>query len=341
MTQSKKLRVNMISETTFTVRGHGVHTAFKEMTNALEARSDIDVKVNTFRKADIIHIQTVGAYSLAALLFGRGKKVVSVHVIPDSFIGSLVGAKYWYKLSELYLRFFYGRADMLLAVSEMVKDTLQTQLKIKKPIEVVYNTVDSNQYSHTAEQKQQVRRTLGLKQDDVVIVGNGQIQPRKRFDIFVETAKQLPDFQFIWVGGIPFKKLGADYEHMQQLIDTAPANVRITGVIELDEVKEYFWAGDMFFLPSNQENHPLAVIEAAACGLPIVLRDIKEYDASFGNMVVRGNDQNFAQLLVKLANDTRFYHQAQQGSKEIARKYDNTAGGQRLAECYHKTLTGR
>src|SRR5690606_27198742 len=184
MTQSKKLRVNMISETTFTVRGHGVHTAFKEMTSALEERDDIDVKVNTFRSADIVHIQTIGPYSLAALLFGRGKKVVSVHVIPDSFIGSLVGAKYWYNLSKLYLQFFYGRADLLLAVSEVVKETLQNQLHIKKPIEVVYNTVDRRQYQASTSEKQQSRAKLNIPPDKIVITSNGQIQPRKRFDIF-------------------------------------------------------------------------------------------------------------------------------------------------------------
>lgn len=332
------LKVNMISETTFTVRGHGVHTAFKEMTAALSARPDVDVKVNTFRKADIIHIQTVGLYSMAALLFGRGQKVVSVHVIPDSFTGSLIGVKYWYGLSVLYLRFFYGRADRLLAVSEVVKDTLINQLKITKPIEVVYNTVDAHQYMATPSQKLQARQTLGIAQDKLVVVGNGQIQPRKRFDVFVKVAQGLPDYQFIWVGGIPFKKLGADYKTMQELMASAPSNVLVTGVIELEQVRQYFWAGNIFFLPSNQENHPLAVIEAAASGLPVVLRDIPEYDASFGQDCVRGDDGTFIQVIQQLATDQTAYNQAQQGAQRIAERFDNLAGGQRLVDVYNRTL---
>lgn len=338
MTDGLKLKVNMISETTFTVRGHGVHTAFKEMTSALAARDDVDIKVNTFRKADIIHIQTVGGYSLLALLFGRGKKVISVHVIPDSFIGSLIGAKYWYKPSIWYLRFFYGRADLLLAVSEVVKTTLKGQLKITKPIEVVYNTVDGQQYQATPEQRQQARQKLTIDPNKVVVIGNGQIQPRKRFDVFVKTASQLPDYQFIWIGGIPFKKLGADFQSMQDLITNATANVLVTGVIELEAVRQYFWAGDIFFLPSNQENHPLAVIEAAASNLPVVLRDIPEYEASFGQDYVRGNDETFVSIIKKLIEDKDFYSKSVQGAHNIANRFDNKAGGQRLVDAYRWLL---
>ena len=55
-----KLTVNMISESEFTVQGHGVHTAYKEITDALRKKKDVDIEVNTDRPADIIHIQTMG-----------------------------------------------------------------------------------------------------------------------------------------------------------------------------------------------------------------------------------------------------------------------------------------
>ena len=42
----KKIHVNLISESEFTVQGHGVHTAFIEMRNQLEKSPAIDLKVN-------------------------------------------------------------------------------------------------------------------------------------------------------------------------------------------------------------------------------------------------------------------------------------------------------
>ncbi len=329
----------MISESVFTVKGHGVHTAFVEMTAALEARDDVDVKVNTFRRADVTHIQTVGGYSLLHLLFGSGKKVVSVHVIPDSFVGSLVGVKYWYGLSVWYLRFFYGRADRLLAVSEVVKSTLEGQLRVKKPIEVLYNTVDRKKYANNEADRKAAREKLGIPANKKVVVSNGQVQPRKRYDVFIDMAKQMPEVQFIWVGGIPFKSLGADHEKMEEMMTNAPSNVKTTGVIDLSEVRDYFWAADVFFLPSNQENHPLAVIEAAASGLPILVRDIKEYDASFGQDVVRGTDETFKELIEKLLNDKAFADKARKGAESIIGRFDNVAGGQRLVKAYALTVT--
>ncbi|HKX72907.1 MAG TPA: glycosyltransferase family 4 protein [Candidatus Saccharimonadales bacterium] len=329
----------MISESTFTVQGHGVHTAFQEMTDALAARPDIDVKVNKFRRrADITHIQTFGPYSLLHLWFGSGKKVISVHVVPDSLVGSIVGAKRFYWFAKWYMKHFYGRADLLLSVSKMVDDTLREQLGIHKPSRVLYNTVDMRVYQSSPGDKSKARTALALPADAQVVVSCAQIQPRKRFDIFCEAAKAMPDARFIWIGGIPFKHLGADYGLMQKMLDEKPANVTVTGVIDHDDVRRYLQAADVFFLPSDQENHPMAVLEAAGAGLPIVVRDIPEYDDTFKNDVVRGTDDTFIELIKKLASDEAFRAKAIAGSKDIAKRFDSHAGGEQLVEAYKSIL---
>ena len=92
MTRKTRLNVDMISESEFTVQGHGVHTAFVEMTNALKARKDTSVVVNQARPdADIVHAQTIGLYSMWMLKRSRGKKIISGHVIPASLVGSIKG----------------------------------------------------------------------------------------------------------------------------------------------------------------------------------------------------------------------------------------------------------
>jgi 1,2-diacylglycerol-3-alpha-glucose alpha-1,2-galactosyltransferase len=328
----------MISETTWTVQGHGVHTAFLEMAAGLSKHEDIDLMVNRFRRADITHIQTIGPYALLHLLFGRGKKIISVHVIPDSFVGSIIGNRWWYGLSVQYLRFFYGRADRLLAVSEEVKSKLISQLEIKKPIDIVFNTIDTDNFHSTTEQREQARASLDINQNQFVVVGNGQIQPRKRFDIFVSLAASQPDIRFFWVGGIPFKQLGAEYKTMQKLIGRSPHNLTVTGVVERSQVKRYFYAGDAFLLPSEQENHPMAVIEAAAADLPIIVRDIPSYDSAFANDVLRGTDDTFVDLILKLKDNAKFREQAAIKSRNIANRFDNASGSERLIQIYRKTL---
>lgn len=337
------MRINMVSESEISVRGHGVHTAYLELTHALQARDDCQVVVNQFAKkirADITHIHTIGLHSLTKLLFGSGKKVVSAHIVPDSLVGSIALAQYWLPLIKAYMKFFYRRADKVFAVSNMVANILERDLGIDKDkIEITHNTIDTSNYQTTSHDKQLARTRLKIAPDSFVVVGNGQIQPRKRFDIFVAMAKKLSDVQFFWIGGIPFKNIGAEYKKMQSLIDQAPKNITVTGVIELSDVKTYLQAGDVFVLPAEQENHPMAVIEAAATGLPIVLRDISEYDDTFANDFLRcKNDREFIKAIQDLRVDQKLYGGLQKSAQAIARRFDSKAGAERIVNIYKEML---
>lgn len=334
----KKLIVDMISESEFTVQGHGVHTAYKEITDALRKRKDIDIKVNSKHPADIIHIQTMGLYSFRHLIRRGGKKVVSAHIVPDSFIGSIKGAKYWKPLGKMWLKFFYKKADLVLACSGMVADELINDMNVPKT-KVLYNTIDMSRYKHSAVEKKLARKKLGLKDDDFVVMGNGQVQPRKRLDILIKAAKKMPDVKFFWVGGIPFKNLGADYHAMQNMIKSAPDNLTVTGVIPLEAVKDYYVAADLFVLPAMQENHPMCVLEAAGAGLPIILRDIPQYDDTFkGDAVMAKTDDEFLDLIDLLRKDKKAYSKACLGAEKIAKRFDSSAGAERLVEFYRSLI---
>lgn len=334
-----RLRVNMISESEFTVQGHGVHTAYKEITNALGSREDIDIDINTNRPADIVHIQTVGMYALGRLLRRNGKKVVSAHLVPDSFIGSLVGARYWRAIAKLWLRFFYGRADLVLACSGMVRDELEKDMKLKN-VDLLYNTVDMSKYEIGKADRAEARRQLNLKPNDFVVIGNGQIQPRKRLDTFIAIAKAMPDVRFYWVGGMPFKQLGADYAKMQKLIKRLPENVTVTGLIPLERVRQYYAIADVFVLPATQENHPMCVLEAAGASLPIVIRDIPQYDDTFrGDAIMASSNEEFIDAIKRLRTDKDAYEKAQKGSREIAKRFDSSSGASRVVAFYHALLS--
>lgn len=329
----------MVSESEFTVKGHGVHTSYIELTNALKQRDDIDVIVNQDQlDIDITHIQTMGFYAIGKLLFGHGKKVVSAHLVPASFVGSIVAAKYWKPLARIYLKLFYMRADMIFAVSKMVKHELENDMGIKKPIKILYNTVDMSRYKRDPSIKKAARSSLDISETDFVIVGNGQVQPRKRFDMFVEVAKQLPEVSFTWIGGIPFQKLGAEYDRMNKLIENVPNNVVVTGLIELDKVRDYVRSADVFFLPAEQENHPLCVLEAAGAGLPIILRDIPEYNDTFkGDVIMIKSIEQAKIAIIRLRDDKEYYKESSQAAGRIASRFDSKSGAE-LAVKFYKSL---
>lgn len=332
-----RLRVVQISESAFSVKGHGVHTAFVETVRALEARDDVDVMANSFASADIRHIHTVGPYSLAQLLFATGKKVVSAHVVPDSFVGSLIGAKYWLKAARGYLRWFYNRADAVVAVSQETAAVLK-DMGVTTTITVVYNMIDTSVYQRDESRRASVREKIGVDENTFVVVGNGQVQPRKRVDTFVRLARELPEMHFVWVGGLPFGKVAANHAEINELIHTAPSNVTFTGVVELDEVRNFFAAGDVFVMTSEQETFGLAIIEAAASGLPVVLRDIHDYDDTFRPDAVMASEESFASEIQRLATDNTHYLDMQKHAALIAKRFDSHEICDTLVSLYHSAL---
>lgn len=336
----KKLSINLVSESVFTVQGHGVHTAFLEMKHLLENRDDVSLSINdqTKRKVDITHLHTFGFFAMRRMLSrSSGKIVISAHVVPDSLVGSIAGAKIWIKLFQYYLRWFYNRADLVIAVSPYTREKL-LKLGVKRPITVLPNSIDIKQYKNSPTERKRCRERLGLPLDKFIIVGNGQIQPRKCFDTFLKVAEKMPDVQFVWIGGIPFKAAGADYVHLSSLIKKAPSNVIVTDVIPLNQAQIYMKAGDLMFMPSNQETFGLAILEGAACGMPVIVRDINDYKATFGDLVISSNEDNFIDTIRRYMVDDDLYKQGQAKSRQLAHKYDSSNISDQLIDLYRNLI---
>lgn len=331
------MKINVISESAFGIQGHGVHTAFLEHIACLEKHSGVAVVSNSREKADVVHVHTVGTYALRKLLFASGKKVVSAHVIPESFLGSLVGAQFWVPVARHYLRWFYNRADAVIAVSDDTKKKLLT-MGVVKPIHVVYNTIDTSKYHTDEARKKLARKELDIKADEWIVIGAGQVQPRKRIDTFIETALALPEARFIWVGGMPFGKVAAEYSGMQRIMESAPPNVTFSDIVPFEEMRHYYQAADVFFLPSAQETFGLVVVEAAAAGLPVVLRDIPDYAETFRGDAVMATDGTFADELLKLKTDKKYYEAMKVAAGRIAKRYDSKAGAEVLMKLYKSLL---
>lgn len=206
-------------------------------------------------------------------------------------------------------------------------------------MEILYNSIDMKKYEHTAEEKINLRKELNFHENDEIILGNGQIQPRKKFDTFVFLAKKFANKKFVWVGGMPFKSLGAESGEMTKMLENLPENLTVTGVIPLEEVRKYFVIADIFILPSTQENHPMAVLEAASAELPIILRDIPEYNDTFrGFVAMAKNDEEFAAEIEKIFQDENYKKDLEEKTLEIKKRFSTENMAKILEEKYKKIL---
>ncbi len=329
------LRVAVFSESAITFDGHGVHSAFLECRNLLRETVEVELVDSwELRPSDILHVHSAGPGALAILISHTGPKVVSAHVTADSFLGSIEYANHFMPTIARYLKFFYEKADLILAVSVGTKNYLQQELHVSKPIEVMPNTINANIISELRGRRNELRAKFHWSPHQPVILGVGQVQPRKGIDDFVAVAKAMPAENFIWVGGFLFGPLSADRRRLQGVIQDAPVNLMFTGKLARPVVYEHYIAADIFLLPSHQETFGLAVLEASTAGLPLILRDLPSYRSIFGNSYISVSDGDYTTAVSALLEDCERFDLYSKRALAVAEGYNSKKHATELVTMY-------
>jgi 1,2-diacylglycerol-3-alpha-glucose alpha-1,2-galactosyltransferase len=330
--ESHDLVVNLVSETADGYQGHGVHTVFLETRDVLK-RAGVEVRVNSREPADVVHVQTMGLRSLRHLLRDRRRSVLTMHFVPGSFVGSFIGASAWLPIGSAYMRWFCSLASEVVAVSPDVVDWLESGA-MPLSTRLIPNGIDVSRFVPRSGDRVAVRERLGIAVDAFVAICVGQVQPRKGVDAFIETARRMPHVTFVWVGGLPFKRLSAGYERMLRAMDEAPHNCLFIGEEPHDEIGRFYAAADCLFFPSMQETFGLTIVEAAAAGLPLVLNDLDTYAPLFGDAFVPAAPGAYEDALEALRTDAELRSHYAARSRDLAKRYDTSHLAERLLEVY-------
>lgn len=324
--------VNLVSETVDGYQGHGVHTVFLETRDAL-TRAGVDVRVNCDERADVIHVQTMGLRSLPYMLRDPRRTVLTMHFVPGSFVGSFILARAWLPIGAAYLRWYCSLAARVISVSPDVASWLDSgAMPISSTI--VPNGIHTAEFEPRPGDRESVRERLGIAPDAFVAVCVGQVQPRKGVEAFIETARRMPHVTFVWVGGLPFKRLSAGFERMHDAMAAAPANCVFAGEAPHEEMARFYAAADCLFFPSVQETFGLTIVEAAAAGLPLVLNDLPVYAPLFGDSFVPVRNGRYEEALDGLRTDAAMRARYAARSRELAARYDTEQLADRLTAIY-------
>lgn len=328
----------MFCEAPFGMRGNGVHTAYRDAVELLRDGNDVRVLDRHEGKGDIFHSHTYGPRYFWEGRKYRGRRVFTVHVIPDSVKGSFPLWKLIFPLSKWYLRKVYDYADVCLAISPRVEESIR-ELGARTRIVAIPNPVLTEYWKFTAEKREQGRKMLGLGKDDFVVLGVGQLVERKGVEDFLDVVEAIPRARFIWAGGRPFGVFSDGLVKINSRIAKAPGNVRFTGMLELGDMPLVYAAGDVLLFPSYQENCPLAPLEAAACGLPVVFRDLPEYRRLFRHPYLKAaSNGEFINLTRRLIKDGEFYRQARKISEQLIIQFDRGQIREDLIGVYRSLL---
>ncbi len=335
------LTVRLLTEPAFVAQATGIATAVRQLRQAFAGRSDVRLAEDGSAPADVVHAHTVGPDYLLESWRNGDRLVVSAHVTPGTCLGGVHLGRLCYHFSRLYMRLAYNRARLVIAVSPAVRDELRA-IGVRREIAVLANSVDRDFFRRGLRDRQEKRQGLGYGPDDFVVLGVGQVQPRKGVRTFARLAESLPDYKFLWVGGRPFGRVTAEYSALTRLMEQPPPNLTFAGMMDFEAMPDYYGLADAFVFPSHQETFGYAALEAAAAGLPLVLRDRPEFAGLFHKHYIPAADEAaFAAALRALREDDQQLAHWRNESALLAGRYDLQNYIERLVAIYYSIAQGQ
>jgi len=287
---------------------------------------------------DVLHLNLITPTSIwqARKARNAGKPVlVHTHTTAEDFRDSFRLSNLTAPLLKRYVSYVYSHADGLICPTEYNEDIINAYGF--ENTTVISNGIDTERFDGYEDLRDQAREKYDLSGDVVFCVGS--VLMRKAPDAFIETARRMPETEFIWFGTI---MSGLVLQSgTTKLIEDAPDNVTFTGYI--DDIREAFAAGDIYFYPTKVENQGIPSLEASYCHRPAVLRDIpvfEEYFTHKDNCLKATDVDGFVNEIERLKDDHDLREQLTSAARQTAEDHTLAEVGERLRTAYSTAMEG-
>jgi len=172
---------------------------------------------------------------------------------------------------------------------------------------LAYWVVDLGKFSPVAD-KISLRKELGLPLNKMIAIYAGYLQKRKgiyeMLEAFCRIHKVEPDIMLCACGGGEEELMFAQMVRERNMEHV----IRIVGEVHPDQMNKWMKAGDLFVLATHTEGMPNVVMEAMACGLPVVTTAVGGIPEAVGDcdgvMLVPPRDvDRFKDAVLKVLQD--------------------------------------
>jgi glycosyltransferase involved in cell wall biosynthesis len=164
-------------------------------------------------------------------------------------------------------RWVARRADRVTAVSSSLATDLRQRLQLRRDVDVILNGVD-RWGAPLADSRSELRAGRGVASTDLLVLAVGRLEPVKGHAVLLEAFQQAlrraPRLRLAILG------TGS----LEGPLRTKSRELGIADRVGLlgfrRDAPEWMRSADIFVMPSRDEGMPIALLEAMACGLPVV-----------------------------------------------------------------------
>jgi glycosyltransferase involved in cell wall biosynthesis len=238
------------------------------------------------------------------------------------------------------------RADAIITVSESARRDIVSVYGVAPSRVHVVHEAAAPSFVPVAEPARlhRVRSAYGLADRFILYVGT--IEPRKNLPMLIEAfarRKRAGDLPHQLVCAGPYGWLCADVERVIDRFQLRD-HVRFTGYVSFADLPAMYTLAEMFVFPSVYEGFGLPVIEAMACGTPVVTADVPaltEVAGGAGVHVASLDVEALGDTLVALANDPERRAALSAKSLERARAFSWHRAALETLAVYRQVVDGR
>lgn len=331
------MKVLLYTENEKLIRKSGLGKAIKHQMKALEL-TGIEYTTNPKEDYDILHINTYfpASYLMAKNAKKKGKKIIyHAHSTEEDYKDGFILAKETSQAFKKWLIKCYSLGDIIITPTEYSKKLLDNY-GIGKKIYAVSNGIEIEKFKRNKELAKKFRETYGYNDKDKIIIGIGLYIERKGIIDFVELAKRLPEYKFIWFGHSP---LSATTKEVRDAVNTKLDNLTFAGYVESEMIIGAMSGCDLYLFPTLEETEGIPAIEACACECKFLIRDIPVFDGWLEegvNVYKAKNINEFEEKIKKIINNE--LPDLTKTALEVAKDRNLTIIGQKLKAIYEEVM---
>jgi glycosyltransferase involved in cell wall biosynthesis len=234
---------------------------------------------------------------------------------------------------------FADTADLVLAPSDFVARRLRAQ-GVRRPIEVLPTGIDLARFE--PGDRDAARRSLGLAGGDRILLYVGRLDREKNLEFLVRAVARIdaPGVRLLLVGR------GMQGPDLRRAVLACGLGERVEfrGGALPDSLPAYYRAADVFVFASTTETQGLAVLEAMACGRPVVAvraSGVEEVVAEgVSGLLVPEDPAVFAAAVSQVLADADLADKLAVGAREAAARLGSGAMARRLVAAYRRARGG-
>ncbi len=289
-------------------------------------------------KYDLIHVQNCSPEKfLPAIVQNFGTPIITTTQMTERELAGLV-PNALARSARHYLKFVYRCSDRIICCSEAVKKELEPKENIAHKLLYLPHPVDLGKFHPDGRLGAEFRKKYAIPKNRRIILCVATLQQRKGIFEFHRLANLLPQYQFVWVGNIPQVFTLKRKEEIERIMADKDSGILFTGFLSGRELLSALNSADLFLFPSLSETFGLAVIEAAACGLPVLLRNLPVF-RMFEFAEKFGSEGEMLKKTVKILENPALNRQLRKKSLRCAEKFSLDKHAERLIGIYRQTLS--